>query len=205
LTNLSSFVWTDKWLIFLPKCHVTLRVCTQLWTVFSTFDPDYRTSELTVTRLESVYSTYKITWDCRWCWKCFWLARHHTSWVYFWMSCIKQRECTEVILYPWEAACLKDPEIWASTDPPPACQCCWEWHSLWCGGLPDYDASQWLYNPSLLQHDFFPFQPVKDWLKDFHFRDAAEVQLASEMHFIRLHVLVSTIVLDICINGSRNV
>jgi hypothetical protein len=33
LKKLSSFVWTDKWLICLPKCHVFFKVCTQLWPV----------------------------------------------------------------------------------------------------------------------------------------------------------------------------
>jgi hypothetical protein len=33
LKKLSSFVWTYKWLICLPKCHVSFKVCTQPWTV----------------------------------------------------------------------------------------------------------------------------------------------------------------------------
>jgi hypothetical protein len=37
LKKLSSFVWTDKWLICLPKCHVYFKVGTQLWTVFLIF------------------------------------------------------------------------------------------------------------------------------------------------------------------------
>jgi hypothetical protein len=35
--KLSSFVWTDKWLICLPKCHVSFKACTQLWTAFFIF------------------------------------------------------------------------------------------------------------------------------------------------------------------------
>jgi hypothetical protein len=35
--RLSSFVWTDKWLICLPKCRLSFNVCTQLWTTFLIF------------------------------------------------------------------------------------------------------------------------------------------------------------------------
>jgi hypothetical protein len=32
-----SFVWTEKWINCLLKCHVSFKVCTQLWTEFCTF------------------------------------------------------------------------------------------------------------------------------------------------------------------------
>jgi hypothetical protein len=32
-----SFVWTDKWLICLPECHVSFKAFTQLWTAFFIF------------------------------------------------------------------------------------------------------------------------------------------------------------------------
>jgi hypothetical protein len=44
LKKLSSFVWTDKWLICLPKFNVSFKLCTQLWTAY--FDPDYPTAGL---------------------------------------------------------------------------------------------------------------------------------------------------------------
>jgi hypothetical protein len=37
LKKLSNFVWADKRLICLPKCHVSFNVCTQLWTEFFMF------------------------------------------------------------------------------------------------------------------------------------------------------------------------
>jgi hypothetical protein len=37
LKILSSFAWTDKWLICLPKCHVSFKVRTQLWTALFIF------------------------------------------------------------------------------------------------------------------------------------------------------------------------
>jgi hypothetical protein len=37
LGKLLSFVWTDKWLICPPKCHVSYEVCIQLWTAFFVF------------------------------------------------------------------------------------------------------------------------------------------------------------------------
>jgi hypothetical protein len=37
LKKLSSFVWADKWLICLPKCHVSFKACNKLWRVFFIF------------------------------------------------------------------------------------------------------------------------------------------------------------------------
>jgi hypothetical protein len=55
LKKLSSFVWTDKWLICLSKCHVSfLKYVNSIFHIWY-FDPDYPTSGLTVTGLASVY------------------------------------------------------------------------------------------------------------------------------------------------------
>jgi hypothetical protein len=50
--KLSSFVWTDKWLICLHEYHVSFKVSTRLWTEFFILH-----SWLIVTRLVRVYCT----------------------------------------------------------------------------------------------------------------------------------------------------
>jgi hypothetical protein len=60
LKKLSSILWTDKWLICIPNCHVSCTVlnCGQY---VSHFDTDYLISGLTITALARVYCTQQVT------------------------------------------------------------------------------------------------------------------------------------------------
>jgi hypothetical protein len=57
LKKLSSFVWTDKSLIWLSKCHVSLEVLNREQHL-SYFAPDYLISGLTVTGLATVNCSF---------------------------------------------------------------------------------------------------------------------------------------------------
>jgi hypothetical protein len=66
LKKLSSSVHINKWLICLPKCHVTFKMCIQPWTTFFIFRLGLSDIRITVTGLAEVYWTWSLDIGCFW-------------------------------------------------------------------------------------------------------------------------------------------